>query len=72
MFVPPHSFVIGYSLFEKCMDSILIIDIDRIYRINWIFIIPDFRKKSGISNPLCENRVLPMTNLNYYPQFVIC
>ncbi len=47
------------------MDSILTYDIDRIYRINWIFYIPGFRKKPVMSNPLrgkidrlCQGTVL--------------
>jgi hypothetical protein len=34
------------------MDSILIFNIDRIYRINWIFYMPGFRMKPVIGNPL--------------------
>ncbi len=34
------------------MDSILIFEIDRIYRIYWILYIPGFRMKLGIGNPL--------------------
>jgi hypothetical protein len=34
------------------MDSILIFEIDRIYRITWIFCIAGFRMKPAISNPL--------------------
>jgi len=34
------------------MDSIIINEIDRIYRIFGILLIPGFRKKPGIDNPL--------------------
>jgi len=34
------------------MDSILNFEINRIYRIVWIFYIPGFQKKPGIRNPL--------------------
>jgi hypothetical protein len=34
------------------MGSYLIVEIDRIYRINWIYNIPGFRMKPGTCNPL--------------------
>jgi hypothetical protein len=38
------------------MDSIFIFEIDRIYRINWIFLIAGFRTKPSIYNPLRGER----------------
>jgi hypothetical protein len=40
------------------MDSILIFEIDRIYRISWIFCIAGFRMKPAIGNPLRGRRDL--------------
>jgi hypothetical protein len=37
------------------MDSILILYVDRIYRINWIFLISGFSMKPEIYNLLREN-----------------
>ena len=34
------------------MDSILILELDRIYRINWIFYLLGFRMKPSLGNPL--------------------